>query len=181
MYFSPGARPARDVEVCGWRKEEAGGGGPAVSLATVSQASIQSEYTSIAELRSARCRSVSRQVHVDGRVTRVQLVLVWKLCPHDLQLRLPTPTFLSILTVTEVSWLQKTHLNVVASASRCTSVSVSPIQSRTVMAVGASQNTVFLGPSRFAALRLPYFLSAYLPSRTYDGTLSLHTILAEFC
>lgn len=59
-------------------------------------------------------------------------MLVWKFCPHDLQLKLPTPIFLSILTLTEVSWLQKTHLKEVASASR-----------------------FFLGPSRFAALRLP--------------------------
>ena len=149
MYFSPGARPARDAEVCGCRKEEAGGGGPAVSLATVSQASIQSEYTSTAALRSGNCQSVFSSA-IKERVLRIQFVLVWKLCPHDLQLKLPTPTFLSILTVTDVSWLQKTHLNAVPRASRC-----GKRQSWTVMVVGASQNTFFLGPSRFAALRLP--------------------------
>lgn len=41
-----------------------------------------------------------------------------KCCPHCLQLRCPILFFLSMVTLTDVSLLQNTHLNEVASGSR---------------------------------------------------------------
>lgn len=131
---SPGARPARDAPtVCDCRSEE---GGPSVAvsfLATASHASIQSEYTSTAELRSA-CRGQHDCAEpLICKKMRIQFVLVWKLWPHDLQLKLPTPIFLSILTLTDVSWLQKTHLKEVASASRCIKCQPSTVMANDAM------------------------------------------------
>jgi len=43
----------------------------------------------------------------------------WNLWPQTAQDRCPTPDFLSSLTVTDFSWLQKRHVNSLAKLSRC--------------------------------------------------------------
>lgn len=42
-------------------------------------------------------------------------ILAWKVCPHTLHSRWPTPTFLSIVHETHFSWLQNRHENVVSN------------------------------------------------------------------
>lgn len=42
----------------------------------------------------------------------LQLMPVWNCCPHTLHSSSPIPAFLSILTDTELSWLQKRHAKV---------------------------------------------------------------------
>jgi hypothetical protein len=52
-----------------------------------------------------------------GTGVTVQLIVHWKRCPHTLHSSEPTPPFLSILTVTEFSWLQNRQVNTVGRGS----------------------------------------------------------------
>lgn len=55
---------------------------------------------------------------VEGRRRCILFTPVWNDCPHTLHVRSPVLLFLSILTITEFSWLQNKHWNVVARGSR---------------------------------------------------------------
>ena len=96
----------------------------------------------------------------------IPLIGLWNVWPQDLQLSVPMLVLRSNLTVTPVSWLQKTHLKAVGSGSRwrkSRAVSVEiPARARAAhrKAIAFHQSLcrrTFLGPTgpREDFLRLP--------------------------